>query len=144
MNFLGIDAFGDQREIGMTVYDRASGLSYNNLAYEATDYQTSSGPYSDVTKAFLSRCSNTAYEIREERSGDEQDLTYEMAENCVPEGNYDRWSIFTELMGFEQDDYYDALGGQADLDDPSSIPAYVLMGMAVRLIEYLIRREDEF
>lgn len=141
MVFLGIDSFGDQRE--KTGYDRSTGMTYNNLAYEATDYQTSSGPYGDATKAFLSRCSYTAYEIRGDFSDNERDLIYEQASNCVPSGNYDRWLIFTELMGFEQDDYYDALDGNADLDDPSAIAAYVLNGMAVRLIEHLIQREDE-
>lgn len=141
MNFLGMDAFGlDKREA--EGYERASGMTYGALAYMATDGATSGGPFNERTRNFLSRCAYSAYEIRGEFSEDESGLKDESAGEAVPVGNYDRWVIFTDLMGWESDEYYDALSGSADKDDPSSIPAYVLNGLAYRLITGLITRAD--
>lgn len=139
MDFLGIEAFEKQR--AKQGRDTASGLTYNELSYMATDGTSSGGPFDDRTKAFLSRCSYAAYELR--ANGVEAELM-EAAESCVPYGNYDRWVIFTDLVGWENDAYFEALNGMADLDDASSIPAYVNTNMAFTLIAALIKREDDF
>lgn len=154
MNFLGMQFETVRAQRIEDGRDPASGLTYNELSYMATEGQTSGGPFDDRTKAFLRRCSVSAYEARGElamaqtpvgeTNYQEYAILTDAAEGCVPYGNYDRWVIFTDLVGWENDAYFDALKGMADLDDPSSIPAYVVNNMAYSVITTLIKREEMF
>lgn len=138
------------------------GRSYAQLANLATDGRSSSW-HQQVTAVFLRRCYLESVEHHEDfrtvsnsDSDEAQEASTQVlsarANDCVPSGNYDRWLVFTDLIGWESDAYYDAIEHtvdtrMADLDDPSAIPAYVLYRLAENCMFGLIRefkKEDEY
>ncbi len=113
-------------------------ISVNTLAYAATEGRTSQV---DTKQAmvFLGRAHRAAAEIDAEMFRDDSyDLDRrisEEADNCVPAGTFDRWMVFTDLKGWEDERYYEATFDQSALnDDNSFLPAYVLFGMAETVI----------
>ena len=133
------------------------GRSYSQLAYLATEGNSSSW-HQQATAVFLRRCYLEAVEHHEDfrtvsRPDSEEaqvastQVLSERASDCVPSGNYDRWLVFTDLIGWESESYYDALDSSADLDDPSAIPAYVLQRLAENCMYGLFeefRTEDRY
>lgn len=96
----------------------------------------------EVTKAFLKNCERAGEELLGEDDYDTVLLEY--ADDVVPYGDYDRWLAFTDLKGWESDDYYEALEGGADREDSSAIAAYVLNKMAFDCISQVARGRRDF
>lgn len=114
----------------------------SQLAGFATDGRTHSVNFSQ-TEAFLLNCEEVGETIFEDYDDYDTGLI-EAADSVVPYGNYDRWMIFTDLMGWESDAYYEALEGDADRDDPSAIPAFVLNTMAYNCIAEVAKGRRKF
>lgn len=117
------------------------GYTLSQLSGFATEQKNYSVRF-EATKGFLLNC-----EIAGESLNDEDDydsVLIEESASVVPYGDYDRWLVFTDLKGWESDDYYEALNGSADLDDSSAIAAYVLEKMAFDCISMVARGRREF
>lgn len=141
-----------------TLNPALGGRTFNQLAYLATDGRSSSW-HQQSTLVFLRRCYFEAVEQHEDyrsvqlnfdsdEGGEVRQVLTERAKSCVPDGHYDRWLTFTDLIGWESDFYLTSIySGAADLDDPSSIPAFVLFQMAENCIVGLIKefqQEDRY
>ena len=141
MDFLGIRP-PVNAPISSTVDARTN---YNELAYNATDGQTSQVDF-EQTRLMLKRCYDAGKEVYEEavREGvdriieDMGQRIGEEADNAVPLGTFDSWVAFTDLKGWEHWAFYDAASTFTSDDSPEKIPREVLHYMCNRTIEWVI------
>lgn len=133
-----LQVVGKDVRVPLVQDDNWGTVSVNELAYAATEGRTSQV---DTKQAmvFLGRAHRAAEEIDTESFRDEgydiEQRIDEEADNCVPNGTFDRWMAFTDLKGWESERYYEATFDSGALnDDNSFLPAYVLYGMAENVI----------
>lgn len=139
MDFLGIRP-PVNAPISSTVDARTN---YNELAYEATEGQTSQVDF-EQTRLMLKRCYDAGKEIFEELARGDQDEASiqerigQEADRAKPIGTFDSWVAFTDLKGWEHWSFYEAAESFTSDDSPERIPQNVLYHMCTRTIEWVV------
>lgn len=131
----------NMRGMGKKVERREGEESVYELAYMATDGLTS-GVSFEQTRLFLRRCESAGEELAGYTDEEYDELLSQSADDVVPYGDYDRWLIFTDLIGFRSDYYADALSGNAE-NSVSGHAAYVLYQYAFNCIYKVARKMRE-
>tara|TARA_R100000773_G_scaffold43452_1_gene41969 strand:- start:275 stop:730 length:456 start_codon:yes stop_codon:yes gene_type:complete len=119
-------------------------VPYAALAFEANsigiESMQSNPPRFDETKQFLKKCYDLGLEKRrgEQEYDDASELARSLADSQVPEDDFTRWLIFTDLRGWEVIEYVwkDAIeeAAEFDADDRGVIPYRVVEHFAEELI----------
>jgi len=108
-------------------------VPYGGLAFEANpqglEGYTANPPRFDETKQFLKKCYDLGLEKRrgEQEYDDQSELARSLADSQVPEDDFTRWLIFTDLRGWEVIEYVwkDAIEEAAEFDaDDRGVIAY--------------------
>lgn len=131
----------NMRGMGNKVERKEGEESVYELAYMATDGLTS-GVSFEQTRLFLRRCESAGEELAGYTDEEYDELLSQSADDVVPYGDYDRWLIFTDLIGFRSEYWADSFAF-VESGETSENAAWVLYHYAFDCISKVARKMRE-